>query len=126
MYLSPPLSLLTQRRYALSFVAHQLVLTQELGFTGENGYQAFLYPNEADMRKLLGWLVGRLPKPDEEEAAEVAGPLSELNKQIVASLKVTPLSYVFDCLSLPSSHVRLSSLCILSVVSLVGAAYNSP
>ena len=78
------------------------------------------------MRKLLGWLVGRLPKPDEEEAAEVAGPLSELNKQIVASLKVTPLSYVFDCLSLPSSHVRLSSLCILSVVSLVGAAYNSP
>lgn len=45
-----------------------------LGWTDELGYNAFLYPNEKDMRRLLMWLVDKLPKIDNaEEAEEVVG-----------------------------------------------------
>lgn len=41
-----------------------------LGWTEELGYQAFLYPNEKDIRKLLMWLVDKVPKIDNAEEAE--------------------------------------------------------
>ena len=40
---------------------------EELGYTSELGYQAFLYPNVPDMRKLLMWLVNKLPKLDGDQ-----------------------------------------------------------
>lgn len=35
---------------------------QELGYSGEVGYDTFLYPNELDTRSLVMWLVDRLPR----------------------------------------------------------------
>jgi hypothetical protein len=31
------------------------------------GYESFMYPNPAEMRKLMFWLVDRLPKTENEE-----------------------------------------------------------
>ena len=33
-----------------------------MGYSGETGYNTFLYPNEQDTKKLMSWLVGQLPK----------------------------------------------------------------
>lgn len=33
-----------------------------MGYTGEVGYQTFLYSNEADLRRVLMFLIERLPK----------------------------------------------------------------
>jgi len=41
----------------------------KLGYTQEIGYESFLYPSEVGMKKLLRWLVGKLPKPESEGAA---------------------------------------------------------
>jgi hypothetical protein len=41
--------------------------SQELGFTGDIGYNQLLYPNEKDTRRLLQFLVQRLPKVEEEK-----------------------------------------------------------
>lgn len=38
------------------------MIKEELGWVGQLEYQQFLYPNEKDMRKLLMWLVDKLPK----------------------------------------------------------------
>jgi len=48
---------------------------QQLGYEGTMGYQVFLYPNENDMRKLLIWLVSKIPKSDaqDDEVEEVLG-----------------------------------------------------
>ena len=35
---------------------------QELGYKGEVGYQTFLYSNEGDIRKILMYLVDKLPR----------------------------------------------------------------
>ena len=45
---------------------------KEKGYTGELGYESFLYPSEAEVRRVLRWLVEKLPK-QEEAAEEEAG-----------------------------------------------------
>lgn len=62
----------------------------ELGYVGELGYQAFLYPNEKDMRKLLMWLVDKMPRSEGQEEAqeEILGAGAVLNASIVAALQV--------------------------------------
>ena len=41
---------------------------KQLGFPGEIGYETFLYPVEASLKKLLRFLVDKLPKPESEGA----------------------------------------------------------
>lgn len=43
---------------------------KNLGYSQPVGYEAFLYPNEKDMRGLLMWLVDKVPKVDEGNAEE--------------------------------------------------------
>eukprot|EP00455_Lapot_gusevi_P036503 TRINITY_DN4062_c0_g2_i1.p1 TRINITY_DN4062_c0_g2~~TRINITY_DN4062_c0_g2_i1.p1 ORF type:complete len:673 (+),score=267.37 TRINITY_DN4062_c0_g2_i1:68-2020(+) len=60
---------------------------QQLGYTGDIGYENFLYPNEKDMRQLLIWLVGKLPKHEEEQVNDIAGQNALLTRQILHSLQ---------------------------------------
>lgn len=60
---------------------------QKLGFTGECGFNQLLYPNAKDARKLLMFLVEKLPK---EEADGVGEPLDRralLNRALVSAAK---------------------------------------
>ncbi|NXY54319.1 CCD22 protein, partial [Callaeas wilsoni] len=46
---------------------------QELGFGGDVGYQTFLYSSEHDTRRLLLFLVEKLPRDEGERGAEPPG-----------------------------------------------------
>ncbi|RMB90016.1 hypothetical protein DUI87_33573 [Hirundo rustica rustica] len=46
---------------------------QELGFGGDVGYQTFLYSSEHDTRRLLLFLVEKLPRDEGERGAETPG-----------------------------------------------------
>lgn len=63
---------------------------EELGYTEKVGYEAFLYPNVKDTRKLLMWLVDKLPKVDgdENEAEEAVGSGATLSRKINEALSV--------------------------------------
>lgn len=47
-----------------------LLVVQELGYAGDCGYNHFLYPSEKETRKILTWLVGRLPRAHDEAVDE--------------------------------------------------------
>ena len=80
---------------------------KEKGYTGELGYESFLYPNEAEVRRVLRWLVEKLPKQEEaaedEEAggggragdvhSKVAAALAAFIKQATAPSSTRPLHY---------------------------------
>ena len=56
---------------------------KKLGYTGECGYNQLLYPSESDTRKLLMFIVDKMPKVDaEEDAEESLGPGAMLNRRI--------------------------------------------
>ena len=57
-----------------------------LGYTGETGYNQFLYPNGKDVRNLLLWLIDQLPK-DEGGEGEAIGAGAVLQNKIKKSLK---------------------------------------
>eukprot|EP00943_MAST-04B_sp_MAST-4B-sp1_P000484 g484.t1 len=57
-----------------------------LGYTGETGYNQFLYPNSKDVRNLLLWLIDQLPK-DEGGESEAIGAGAVLQNKIKKSLK---------------------------------------
>ena len=57
-----------------------------LGYTGETGYNQFLYPNGKDVRNLLLWLIDQLPK-DEGSAREAVGAGAVLQNKIKKALK---------------------------------------
>ena len=57
-----------------------------LGYTGETGYNQFLYPNGKDVRNLLLWLIDQLPK-DEGSAGEAVGAGAVLQNKIKKALK---------------------------------------
>jgi len=46
---------------------------QNLGYTGEVGYHTFLYSNESELRKVLMFLIERLPKESENVVHEPTG-----------------------------------------------------
>jgi len=50
-----------------------IIIFQELGYRGEIGYQTFLYSNESEIRKVLMFLVDKLPKETSESVEEVLG-----------------------------------------------------
>lgn len=49
------------------------IILQDLGYKGEIGYQTFLYANEGDLRKLLIFLLEKLPKESSVAAEEPGG-----------------------------------------------------
>ncbi|KAL3665828.1 hypothetical protein V7S43_009254 [Phytophthora oleae] len=45
-------------------------ILKELGYAGDCEYNHFLYPNEKKTRNILSWLVGKLPRSQQEEKDE--------------------------------------------------------
>ncbi|XP_037267335.1 coiled-coil domain-containing protein 22 [Falco rusticolus] len=60
---------------------------QELGFGGDVGYQTFLYSSEHDTRRLLLFLVEKLPRDDSERGAEPPGKSGVLLRAIGARIQ---------------------------------------
>ena len=60
---------------------------KEKGYASELGYEAFLYPNEADMRAVLRFLVEKLPKsePADDTDARPSAP-TDVHARIAAAL----------------------------------------
>ena len=69
------------------------------GYPAELGYESFLYPNEAEMRRLLRFLVEKLPKLEPAEADDLhpTSPAADIHSRVHAALlafskQTTPLS----------------------------------
>lgn len=62
-----------------------LSLPQELGFGGDVGYQTFLYSSEHDTRRLLLFLVEKLPRDEGERGAEPPGTCPGWGAEILGS-----------------------------------------
>lgn len=60
---------------------------QELGFGGEVGYQTFLYSSEQDTRRLLLFLVEKLPRDENEGGAEPPGKTGALLRAVGARIR---------------------------------------
>ncbi|XP_057243610.1 coiled-coil domain-containing protein 22 [Malurus melanocephalus] len=60
---------------------------QELGFGGDVGYQTFLYSSEHDTRRLLLFLVEKLPRDEGERGAEPPGKSGALLRAIGAQIR---------------------------------------
>ncbi|NXY26605.1 CCD22 protein, partial [Atrichornis clamosus] len=60
---------------------------QELGFGGDVGYQTFLYSSEHDTRRLLLFLVEKLPRDEGERGAEPPGKSGVLLRAIGAQIR---------------------------------------
>lgn len=60
---------------------------QELGYQAEIGYQTFLYPNIKDWRKLLMFLLEKLPREEAKATDEAMGSSVLLNRMIAAKLQ---------------------------------------
>ncbi len=66
---------------------------QGLGYPGEIGYQTFLYSSVKEWRKLLMFLIEKLPKENTQAADEPVGAGVMLGRMIAAELE--------QCLSSP-------------------------
>lgn len=89
---------------------------QEQGYSGDLGYQSFLYPNPNESRTLLLFLIDRLPKEREEETQEqlaqgykakvLQGILRQYAKLWVPQVLISdvPKKCTGDVLTLPFLH----------------------
>lgn len=67
----------------------------ELGYRGDLGYQSFLYPNEADIRKIFMFLIEKMPKESASAAKKMSSPSSILRTLFAAELsRKVPLAWV--------------------------------
>nr|CAD7262689.1 unnamed protein product [Timema shepardi] len=55
---------------------------KSIGYKGDIGYQTFLYSSEADVRRVLMFLIEKLPKESEKISIEPSGKHGSLEKQI--------------------------------------------
>ncbi|XP_040178643.1 coiled-coil domain-containing protein 22 isoform X1 [Rana temporaria] len=60
---------------------------QDLGYSGEVGYQTFLYSNEPDIRALLIFLAEKLPRHSQEDDHQPAGKSTVLQREIASKIK---------------------------------------
>lgn len=60
---------------------------QELGYQGEVGYQTFLYGSEPEIRRLLLFLVEKLPRDEAEDAGQPAGKAAGLLRAVAATIR---------------------------------------
>ncbi len=58
-------------RFRVATGAAQII--KEMGFNDEIGYNNFLYPSEVDTRKLLSFLIDKVPKVDKSDESSRAG-----------------------------------------------------
>ncbi|XP_034246632.1 coiled-coil domain-containing protein 22 homolog [Thrips palmi] len=60
----------------------------DMGYTGEVGYQTFLYSNEADLRRVLMFLIERLPKDGQADkiVQEPSSRAARLRNEISATI----------------------------------------
>ena len=65
-------------------------IVKDLAYPGECGYSQLLYPTEASSRALLGFLVEKLPRSEEEvgEVLEGQGPGARIMAGLAAAAKV--------------------------------------
>ena len=68
---------------------------QSVGYNGDLGYESFLYGGEKDIRKLLLFLLDRLPK--EERSAVAVGSLCKYKKTYSGITLLTTSISVFAC-----------------------------
>lgn len=61
--------------------------SQRLGFSGECGFNQLLYPNAKDARKLLMFLVEKLPKEEADGTGEPLDRRALLNRALVSAAK---------------------------------------
>ncbi|XP_075214040.1 coiled-coil domain-containing protein 22-like [Lycorma delicatula] len=54
----------------------------DLGYAGEMGYQTFLYPTDTELRKIFIFLLEKLPKEADKEAAQSGDGLPNLREAI--------------------------------------------
>uniref|UniRef100_A0A1B6C265 CCDC22 N-terminal domain-containing protein n=1 Tax=Clastoptera arizonana TaxID=38151 RepID=A0A1B6C265_9HEMI len=59
----------------------------ELGYTGEIGYQTFLYPNEGDIRKVFIFLIEKLPRDSDKSIIQTEDSAPTLRQSISHKLK---------------------------------------
>ncbi|RZF40303.1 hypothetical protein LSTR_LSTR013245 [Laodelphax striatellus] len=59
----------------------------ELGYNGEMGYQTFLYPSEAELRKIFVFLIEKLPKESDKGSSQDDDGVLTLRQKIGESLK---------------------------------------
>ncbi|NXN93076.1 CCD22 protein, partial [Rhinopomastus cyanomelas] len=83
--LSPQLPPSISGRFRLA--SDLAVACQELGFGGDMGYQTFLYSSEADTRRLLLFLVEKLPRDERETGAEPPGKPGTLLRAIGSRIR---------------------------------------
>lgn len=57
-----------------------------LGWRGEIGYQTFLYSNDADIRRILMFLIEKLPKETATSTSEPLGKIALLKRRISSEL----------------------------------------
>ncbi|KAJ6654550.1 hypothetical protein lerEdw1_006857 [Lerista edwardsae] len=60
---------------------------QDLGYQGEVGYQTFLYSSEPEIRRLLLFLVEKLPRDASEDADQPVGKSTALHRAIATAIK---------------------------------------
>ncbi|XP_077984420.1 coiled-coil domain-containing protein 22 homolog [Glandiceps talaboti] len=58
----------------------------EIGYKGEIGYQTFLYSSETEIRKLLLFLIEKLPKDSSERTDEPLGTSALLHRSIASEI----------------------------------------
>lgn len=68
----------------------------ELGYRGDIGYQSFLYPTEADIRRIFMFLIEKMPKESSSPAAQkLLSPSSILRSSFASEIvKKMPLKWV--------------------------------
>jgi hypothetical protein len=49
------------------------IILQNLGYSGDIGYQTFLYSSETDVRRVFVFLIEKLPKESEKNIVEPTG-----------------------------------------------------
>lgn len=59
----------------------------ELGYTGDVGYQTFLYSNEADVRKVFMFLIEKLPKDTDKGVVQPEDTSSSLRLSIAEAVR---------------------------------------
>ncbi|XP_066590344.1 coiled-coil domain-containing protein 22 homolog [Prorops nasuta] len=58
----------------------------EIGYRGDIGYQTFLYSSEADLRRVLMFLIEKLPKESDKTITEPTSKMGLLEKTVASSL----------------------------------------
>jgi hypothetical protein len=63
---------------------------REFGFQGDWGANSLLYPNERDVRRLISWLAGKLPKAASEVTQESGGLASAMRTALASWVSSSP------------------------------------